>query len=289
MVDIYNYFKNRPGFNKLFGEEYLIIEYKCPLNVENYQFWTDSNLITFVVNGRKDWISSGDIFHIETGDALFIKKGVYTTRQYLDVEYCVMLFVMSDDFIRNFILGNSNLELRQHQEPHSSREVFPIEVTETFRSLVYSIFNYFRSGDEIPRELVEIKFRELLFNIVLNPKNSGLINHFISLKDQARSNLEEIMLKNYQYDLKLEDFARLTGRSLSSFKRDFKEHFGISPGKWILNQRLNRSKSLLLGTDLNINEVGFESGFRNNSHFSQVFKKRFNATPGDFRLAQNQH
>ena len=283
IIDIYNYFKDRPRFNKLIGEDYLIVEYKCPLEVENYQFYTDSNLITFVINGKKDWISEGDIHHIEAGDALFIKKGVYTTRQYLDVEYCVILFFMKDHFIRNFILNNSGLELRKLSNFRSSAQIFPIEVTETFSSLVHSIFNYFRSNEDIPRKLVEIKFRELLYNIVLNPKNAALINYFISLKDQAKSSLEEIMLKNYQYDLKLEDYAQLTSRSISSFKRDFKEHFGTTPGKWIMNQRLNRSKSLLLGTDLNISEVCFESGFKNSSHFNEVFKKKFKTTPGEFR------
>ena len=143
IIDIYNYFKDRPRFNKLIGEDYLIVEYKCPLEVENYQFYTDSNLITFVINGKKDWISEGDIHHIEAGDALFIKKGVYTTRQYLDVEYCVILFFMKDHFIRNFILNNSGLELRKLSNFRSSAQIFPIEVTETFSSLVHSIFNYF--------------------------------------------------------------------------------------------------------------------------------------------------
>lgn len=283
VIDIYNYFKNRPGFNKLIGEDYLIIEYKCPLDVEDYQFWTESNLITFVINGKKDWISAGEVYPIKAGDCLFIKKGVYTTRQYFDLDYCVILFFMKDSFIRNFMLKNSDLNQAINIQGRSSRQIFPIEVTETFRSLVFSIFNYFKSGEEIPRNLVEIKFRELLYNIVLNPKNKELINYFVSLKNQSRSSIEEIMLKNFQYDLSMEDYARLSGRSISSFKRDFKNDFGTTPGKWLLNQRLNRAKSLLIGTDLNINEVCFESGFKNSSHFNRSFKDKFGLTPGEFK------
>lgn len=283
VIDIYNYFKNRPGFNKLIGEDYLIIEYKCPLDVEDYQFWTESNLITFVINGKKDWISSGEVYPIKAGDCLFIKKGVYTTRQYFDLDYCVILFFMKDSFIRNFMLKNSDLNQAINIQGRSSKQIFPIEVTETFGSLVFSIFNYFKSGEEIPRNLVEIKFRELLYNIVLNPKNKELINYFVSLKNQSRSSIEEIMLKNFQYDLSMEDYARLSGRSISSFKRDFKNDFGTTPGKWLLNQRLNRAKSLLIGTDLNINEVCFESGFKNSSHFNRSFKDKFGLTPGEFK------
>ena len=284
IVDIYNYFKKRPGFHKLIGEQYLIVEYKCPLDVEDYQFWTESNLITFVISGKKDWISAGDIYHIETGDALFIKKGVYTTKQYLDVEYCVILFFMQDSFIKEFILNNPDLNLKKFTPKNSFNQVYPIETTETFQSLVFSIFNYFKYGEDIPRNLVEIKFRELLYNIVLNPKNSALINYFISLKEQAGSNLENIMLKNFQYDLKIEDFARLSGRSVSTFKRDFKNEFNTTPGKWILEKRLQRAKSLIVGTNLNINEICFESGFKNPSHFNEAFKRKYKSTPGEFRL-----
>ncbi len=283
IIDIYNYFKEKRGFNKLVGDDYLIIEYKCPLDVEDYQFWTDSNLITFVINGKKDWISAGDIYHIKAGDALFIKKGVYTTKQYLDKEYCVILFFMKDQFILDFMLHNYNSEETDQTHRPSVKQIFPIEVTETFRSLVMSIFNYFKSGEVIPQKLVEIKFNELLFNIILNPKNQEVINYFNSLRQGNANKLEEVMLKNFQYDLKIEDFARLSGRSLSSFKRIFKAQFGTTPGKWILEKRLNLAKSLLIGTNLNVNQICYESGFKNSSHFSKSFKHLFNYTPVEFR------
>lgn len=284
IIDIYNYFREKRGYNKLIGDDYLIIEYKCPLDVEDYQFYTDSNLITFVINGKKDWISAGDIYHIEEGDALFIKKGVYTTRQYFDKEYCVILFFMRDNFIRNFLIQNPELKLLSYSGKESIKQIFPLEATETFQSLVLSIFNYFKSGEEIPQSLVELKFKELLFNVVMNPMNREVIKHFSSLKQGNSGSLEDIMVKNFQYDLKIEDFAKLSGRSISSFKRDFKNTFGTTPGKWIIQKRLNLAKSLLLGTNLNVSEVAFESGFKNSSHFCRLFKEQFNYTPGDFKI-----
>ncbi|MCH4823217.1 AraC family transcriptional regulator [Gramella lutea] len=287
IIDIYNYFRNKRGYNKLIGDDYLIIEYKCPLDVEDYQFYTDSNLITYVIHGKKDWIYAGDIYPIEAGDALFIKKGVYTTRQYLDREYCVILFFMKDRFIRNFLIQNPELKLVAGSGKESQKQIFSIETTETFQSLVLSIFNYFKSGDEIPQSLVELKFRELLFNIVMNPMNREVIDHFSSLKQGSHTGLEEVMLKNFQYDLKIEDFARLSGRSLSTFKRDFHNKYNTTPGKWIIQKRLNLAKSLLLGTNLKVNEVCYESGFKNTSHFNKLFKKEFNFTPGDFKLKRS--
>lgn len=75
IVDVYEYFKQHPRYNKLVGSDYLFVEYKCPINVEEYQLWTESHLITYVINGKKDWISTDKTYEIQKGDALFVRKG----------------------------------------------------------------------------------------------------------------------------------------------------------------------------------------------------------------------
>ena len=57
IVDVYEFFKQYPTQNKLIGSDYLFIEYKCPINVEEFELWAESHMITYVVNGKKDWIS----------------------------------------------------------------------------------------------------------------------------------------------------------------------------------------------------------------------------------------
>ena len=118
-----------------------------------------------------------------------------------------------------------------------------------------NIFSYFNMSGEVPKELVEMKFNELLFNVALNPANKDLISFFNSLKQVEKTNINDVMMKNFHYDLQLEEYARLCGRSLSTFKRDFKEHFKETPGKWLTNKRLDYAKTLLQNSELNINEI----------------------------------
>nr|WP_244306629.1 AraC family transcriptional regulator [Gaetbulibacter sp. S0825] len=96
------------------------------------------------------------------------------------------------------------------------------------------------------------------------------------------------MTENFQYDLKIADFAKLCGKSLSSFKREFKKRFNTTPRRWLINKRLDHSKTLLLGTDLTVSEVGYECGFKNNSHFIQAFKKVAKVTPYRYRILKNE-
>lgn len=282
VVDIYQYFKHHPKHNKLIGNDYLFVEYKCPINVEKFELWTESHLITYVINGRKDWITQSSTYEIKAGDSLFIRKGVYTTKQHLNEDYCVILFFLNDDFIKRFISENNNfsrkIDLKKNHE-----QVFPIHSTETIHSLIESIFHYLKQGINIPRSLVELKFNELLFNIALNPDNKDIVEFFNSVSNSAKTNMEDVMMKNFRSDLKTVEFAELCGRSLSTFKRDFKGNFNTTPSKWLKSKRLEYAKTLILGTDLNINEICYESGFKNNSHFISAFKSKFNLPPHQFK------
>ncbi|MBR9847083.1 MAG: helix-turn-helix transcriptional regulator [Algicola sp.] len=282
MINAYEYFKNHPKFNKLVGNDFLFVEYKCPINIEEYQLWIENHLITYVISGKKDWITSKKTHTLSAGDALFVRKGVYTTRQYLESEYCVMLFFINDNFIQEFISENSIFKNNfNHKKEHN--QIFEITTNDVFKTLIVSIFQYLKQGEEIPKELVEIKFKELLFNIVLNSSNKKLLSFFNSINQNAKTNIENIMTENFQYDLKIADFAKIYGKSLSSFKREFTECFNTTPGKWLINKRLNHSKMLLLSTNLTVSEIGYESGFKNNSHFIKSFKLKFKLPPNQFK------
>lgn len=282
MINAYKFFKNHPKYNKLVGDDFLFVEYKCPINVEEYQLWVENHLITYVISGKKDWITPNKTYKLTSGDALFIRKGVYTTKQYLENDYCVILFFITDKFIKRFINENESFQKKQiYNSQHNL--IFNINTNESFHILIESIFHYLRKGDEIPCSLVEIKFKELLFNLVLNPKNKGLLNFFNSIPENNKTFIENVMLENFQYNLKIEDFAKLCGKSLSSFKREFKESFNTTPGKWLVNKRLEYSATLLIGTNFTISQVGYDSGFKNNSHFIKSFKEKYKLTPNQFK------
>jgi len=278
IVDVYEYFKKHPGYNKLVGDDFLFVEYKCPLNIEEFQLWTKSHLITYVINGKKDWITPNKTHRIIAGDALFVRKGIYTTKQHFEEDYCVMLFFITDDFIKKFITEN-NLFKKDVNPKENYKLLFEINTNDSFKTLIESVFNYLKQFETIPPNLILIKFKELLFNIVLNPKNKNLLNFFNTINLNTKTTIENVMTTNFQHNLKLEDFAKLCGRSLSAFKRDFKDNYKTTPYKWLITKRLEYSKTLLLATDLSINEICYESGFKNPSHFIQAFKNKYNVTP----------
>ena len=98
----------------------------------------------------------------------------------------------------------------------------------------------------------------------------------------SKIDLHDFMERNYRCDMSMTEFARASGRSLSTFKRDFKRISELSPERWLTDRRLRASYDLL-ARGLRVSDVCFDVGFKNVSHFSAIFKKKFGCTPGEVR------
>ena len=81
------------------------------------------------------------------------------------------------------------------------------------------------------------------------------------------------------YEFTLEEMAHYTGRSLATFKRDFKKISDLTPGKWLIRKRLEVAYARLKEEGTRIVDVSAEVGFKNPSHFSTAFKKQYGISP----------
>ena len=91
------------------------------------------------------------------------------------------------------------------------------------------------------------------------------------------------MRHNFQYNFSLKDFAEMSGRSLSTFNREFRALFNEPPHRWIMKQRLNKARELLVLTEKRPSEIYLELGFEDLAHFSRSFKKEFGKTPTEIK------
>ena len=108
------------------------------------------------------------------------------------------------------------------------------------------------------------------------------VNLYASLfdfTDPWKIDLMEFMNDNYMNELTMEEMASCTGRSLASFKRDFKKVSDLSPLRWIINRRLEAAYDLIRRGGVNITDICYQVGFKNLSHFSKVFKDKYEMAP----------
>ena len=89
----------------------------------------------------------------------------------------------------------------------------------------------------------------------------------------------EFLNENYMYEFTMEELAHYTGRSLATFKRDFRKISDLTPEKWLVRKRLDVAYAMIKDGGRKVADVCVEVGFKNPSHFSTAFKRRYGVSP----------
>lgn len=148
-------------------------------------------------------------------------------------------------------------------------------------SLFASLLPYLDLDTALPEALVAIKVEEAIS--VLRTVDESVDRVLAYFGEPGKIDLAAFMEKNFVFNMPLDKFAYLTGRSLTTFKRDFKKTFDTPPQQWLTRKRLEHAHYQLTEKNLAPVDVCFEVGFQNLSHFSYAFKKQFGYGPATLR------
>lgn len=159
-----------------------------------------------------------------------------------------------------------------------------VDVGPWLRSFMDSIDFLIDHPGMVHEVLVENKLKELLL-LLAKTVHAGCINDFVSsLFAPFEYDFKEIVQQNIFTNLSIDELAKLTNSSISTFKRRFSKIFNDSPGNYIRKRRLEKALSLLMVHPLSIAEIAFECGFENTSSFTKTFKKQMGMTPTTYRM-----
>ena len=284
MINFYKIVKESLHFNRFEFDDTVCLEYSCPIEADEVGIFSQSDYIVHVLSGKKTYNTINGQWTLTPGQTLYMKKGATVIHQYFDDEFCMLGFFISDDLITETVSElKGSVPVKQDS---NIRELTATEVQSSsyLEGYFHSMLTYFRGEHQPPNQIIKLKLKELLINLInCDTVLNGYLRSFIS---QDKPSLSNIMEANFCYNLKMEDYAELTHRSLSTFKRDFQNYYNESPGKWIMKKRVDFAANLLLSSDQSISQVAFESGFEDLSHFSRVFKEKTGKSPSDFRRIQ---
>ncbi|WP_223652040.1 AraC family transcriptional regulator [Hymenobacter psoromatis] len=142
---------------------------------------------------------------------------------------------------------------------------------------ICSLKLYYDNLGKINEAFSAVKYEELLIILLqIQPKLAGIL---FTYSTPGKVNLEEFMNKNYIFNISVQRFAFLTGRSLSVFKRDFQKIFSKTPNRWLVQKRLQEAYFLIEKQNKKPTDIYLDLGFENLSHFSFAFRKLFGRTP----------
>jgi len=147
---------------------------------------------------------------------------------------------------------------------------------ESFRDTIVNCFSY---EGKFLEPLMKVKLQELILLLLETPNSSAVIEFFEELYSHSIPDPVFTVSQDLLKPLALGDYAAISNRSLSKFKRDFTASTGQPPGKWINAKRLEHAQMLTKTTNLTVSEICNRSGFNNLSSFIRSYKAMFGKTP----------
>ena len=193
------------------------------------------------------------------------------------------------EFLGIFLFPSHVEELLQIDLSKSSKKVDynikQVQIDELLNSYRDTI-NLLMDNPELADEnLIETKLKE--FVLLISKSQNMSPQDFLSAMFKLNSTEFKSTINNNLYsNLSVDEFAKLCGMSVSSFKRKFAEVFDESPRRYLEKMKLLKAEKLLSNSTQRISEIAYDCGYETISTFNRSFKSQYGVSPSEFRLNQ---
>ena len=278
------FFMNESQFPKLYHNYEACLLYKC-LEQSQVQgeYFVASHVFTIVLQGQKViHTSNGSKVVVGPGSAVFLPKDLYMIQDIIAENgiFESWLFFFTDQQIGQFLAfrGEHGNSMKVAQQGATELPLYHYSIAlQLFCEGIVPLM----SSVTTPGQLVNVKLLELMHLIAAGGQGTLFTEQLCSLK-RGRRNIRLLMEQHYDHPLKVEDYAYLSGRSITSFHRDFKAFFGTSPKQWLMDKRMEKASRILREGETSVTTAAYNSGYENISHFIKAFKKRYGVSPGKY-------
>ncbi|SEB08339.1 helix-turn-helix domain-containing protein [Pedobacter hartonius] len=237
----------------------------------------EHNALVLQVSGHFTLETAGERNSMKRGEMMLVKKnqlGEITKLPLEGEQYQTIVILLKEELLRKIALEERIESVPKYNGPSTIH----IKVNDYLQGFFQSVIPYVQHEDkEITKALGILKVREAVKLLLYT--QPGLQEFLFDFSEPHKIDLEKFMLNNFQFNIPLEKFAILTGRSLAGFKRDFKKTFNMAPRQWLLEIRLNEARHLIEKKNSKPSAIYLDLGFQSLSHFSHSFKKKFGKSP----------
>ena len=163
---------------------------------------------------------------------------------------------------------------------HKDKPIIEIGLNETIVNLFNQILELLENESLGFREIIS----SLTYQIIAQ------INSVNRRKQFGGKQIEKVILEakiylaeNISHQVNFKELANELNIGYSWFRRMFQHYTHLPPSQYFQLLKLNKAKTLLIGTSMHISEISDFLGFENQYYFSKFFKKRTNFSPSSWR------
>ncbi|OXG04118.1 AraC-like DNA-binding protein [Flavobacterium araucananum] len=214
-------------------------------------------------------------YHLKEGECCIVRKNHLAryNKQKQNGEFEKVVVILDTQFLEKFAIKHKIIA----QNNTNEASFVHIRKSDLVPNFILSLMPYYNDGGEIDDTFSNIKREELL--LILIKENPELTDILFDFAPPEKIDLKAYMNRNYKFNISMERFAYLTGRSISGFKRDFAAIFSDTPSHWLIQRRLQEGYFLIEKKGKKPSDIYLDLGFEDLSHFSFAFKKKYGITP----------
>lgn len=243
---------------------------------EGEQF-VPEHVFSYQISGRLTMTDSDGRTTIFTeGDFRFIRRNnlvKYIKEPAAGGDFTSVSVYLDQQSLRNFSIKHGAMDGKAGMK----ESVLMLKPHALFKGYMESLRPYRLDDVVIGEELQQLKVDEaILILLETNPELAAILFDF---GDPGKIDLEGFMEKNFHFNVQMNRFAYLTGRSLATFKRDFEKVFKTTPGQWLQDRRLREAYYQIKDKGRSASDIYLDLGFEDLSHFSFAFKNKYGLSP----------
>lgn len=263
-------------FESLKIQDMTFVAYRSDVYPAKTEVFFEEYAVIYVMEGEKKFSNPSQEVIVKKGNVLFVQRGYYLMSESIDKEYKSLVFFFNEKLLKEFV--NQNRDLFDTVNETIS-PILILNATPNFLTFAKSLFPYFQNESTYQNQFLRIKFQELILHLLEIDRNNELRSILFRIFQGQKMELDFVMNKYFLKPLTLAELSKLSGRSLSAFKREFLEQYNTTPAAWIKEKRLEHAHFLLKNTKQNVSEISQLIGYESVSHFIKAFKERFGGTP----------
>jgi AraC family transcriptional regulator len=137
------------------------------------------------------------------------------------------------------------------------------------------------SSGRLYGESISLALLAYLAGRYASPRNAGHCETLLSAAQKRK--LVEYIWAGLTSNISVSELAGLLQMSPSHFARVFKASFGVTPYRFVMQERIDRAKDMLATTKLSSSQVAMTFGFSSQSHLVRVFRRFTGVTPKQYK------
>ncbi len=266
-------------------QEYIIKEfqdtlYSCLMPyAKQFEYRMPNHCIIYVRTGSLMVEQGEKITEVKAGNYVFVKRNCTAKITKLsdgETPYRGINLTLHRPHLKAYFNKLGKVRLRKDINAiNEAATILPKTVE--LDSLFTSFVAYVDNNQEPTEELLHMRVTEAIMALLaISPEFYPTLFDF---NEAWKIDILDFMEENFTEDMTMDEFARYTGRSLATFKRDFSKVSNLTPQKWLIERRLEKAHDMLVQGKAGAADVFYLVGFKNRSHFSVAFKKRYGMSP----------